>query len=544
MSDNGQNQGFAFDPSAIEGEQNQPMVEQNVVEQSAVELSEPVVHEPVQQEFVTEDSVNITPEQDLTFQPQVEEQQMEYVEQEPIQEQVQEFQTESETEYFQAAEQQDFVVQDEPQVEMQDFSNLQEEVQPEQTELNDDPMNREVVPFQQGVDIIKLVDDMFQSSIAQGASDVHIEPFEQFLAIRFRIDGDFVEYLNFASEYAESILTRIEVLAGLKLDKNRLPQDGKINYSSTSGQRVDMRVSTFPTMYGNKVCIRLLVKEDSVKTLESLGYDQEALDIITKNLQRTFGMVLMTGPTGSGKSTTLFGMLSTYNPFEYNISTLEDPIEYFIPGVNQSQVNAEIGYDFPDGLRTLVRQDPDIIMVGEIRDKVTASLAVNAAITGHLVFSTLHANTASATIQRLMNMDVDHFLVASALNLIVSQRLVRRICPHCKEEFTPDSHTIENVKAEMANIDDVNIDTAKFYRGAGCDHCKGSGYKGRVAIYELLEITPEISKVVIEKQGVAEEIEKVAVEQGMVTIKQHGIMAALKGDTTLEEVLIASDSLN
>lgn len=431
------------------------------------------------------------------------------------------------------------------QQEFQTFEPAQEILPVEETLIaeNNDPMDRQVVPFQQGVDIIKLVNDMFESALAQGASDIHIEPFEPFLTVRFRIDGDFHEYFNFATEYAESILTRIEVLAGLKLDKNRLPQDGKISFHSQNGVRVDMRVSTFPTMYGNKVCIRLLVKEDSVKTLQSLGYDERSLQIIQKNLERTYGMVLMTGPTGSGKSTTLFAMLSSFNPREYNISTLEDPIEYFIPGANQSQVNAEIGYDFPDGLRTLVRQDPDIIMVGEIRDKVTASLAVNAAITGHLVFSTLHANTASATIQRLMNMDVDHFLVASALNLIVSQRLVRRICPHCKTSFTPDERTLANVRSSLEHVPNAPTQI-EFFRGNGCDACKGTGYKGRVAIYELLEVTPEISKVIIEKQGVAEEIEKVAVSQGMVTIKQNGILAALKGETTLEEVLLASDSGN
>ena len=404
-----------------------------------------------------------------------------------------------------------------------------------------DPMDREVIPYQEGMDIIDLVDQTFRSGIEQGASDIHFEPFEPFLAVRFRIDGEFQNYQNFDHRYAEQILTRLEVLAGLKLDKNRLPQDGKISYE-VEGKRVDMRVSTFPTMYGNKVCIRLLIKDDKVTTLEDLGYDAKSRALIQKNLDRTYGMVLMTGPTGSGKSTTLFAMLTSYDSFQYNISTLEDPIEYFIPGANQSQVNPEIGYDFPNGLRTLVRQDPDIIMVGEIRDKITAQLAVNAAITGHLVFSTLHANSASATVQRLMNMDVDPFLVTSALNLIVSQRLVRRICSHCKESFTPDAKTLEMVKTEMAAI--THEGDLTFFKGKGCDKCKGKGYKGRVAIYELLEVTPEIAHVIIENKGVASEIEKVAVEQqGMVTIKQNGVLAALKGETTLEEVLIASDAM-
>lgn len=405
------------------------------------------------------------------------------------------------------------------------------------------PVQKQVIPYQQGIDIISLVDEMFLSGIKQGASDVHIEPFEDMLAVRFRIDGEFIAYGNFDPQFAPSVLTRIEVLAGLKLDKNRLPQDGKISF--VHGEvRVDMRVSTFPTMYGNKVVIRLLIKDSAIKTLDGLGYEKLAQDLIQRNLNRTYGMILMTGPTGSGKSTTLFAMLSTYDPFQYNISTLEDPIEYFLPGANQSQVNPEIGYDFPDGLRTLVRQDPDIIMVGEIRDKVTAKLAINAAITGHLVFSTLHANSAAGTVQRLMNMDVDHFLVVSALNLIVSQRLVRRICSHCKQPIQIDARTFSTIQDEMKNVPEFApyAQNIQLFCGTGCEHCKGTGYKGRVAIYELLELTPEISKAVIEKQGVAEEIQKVAVAQGMITIKQHGILKALQGETTMAEVLIAADA--
>ncbi|MBT4936303.1 type II/IV secretion system protein [Candidatus Peregrinibacteria bacterium] len=279
-----------------------------------------------------------------------------------------------------------------------------------------------------------------------------------------------------------------------------------------------------------------------MKTIEDLGYEDYAAKIIEKNLKRTYGMVLMTGPTGSGKSTTLFAMLSSYDPFKYNISTLEDPIEYFIPGVNQSQVNPEIGYDFPDGLRSLVRQDPDIIMVGEIRDKVTASLAVNAAITGHLVFSTLHANSAAGTVQRLMNMGVDPFLVVSALNLIVSQRLVRKICPQCRQEFSPDAQTLGRVRREMSSIPGMDQNPFIFYKGAGCDLCRGEGYIGRISIYELLELSEDISHAIIENRGVAEEVEKIAIEkQGMVTMKQNGVLSALRGETTLEEVFIAAD---
>lgn len=397
------------------------------------------------------------------------------------------------------------------------------------------------IAFSNTVDIIELVEKAFIKAIELKASDIHIEPFEDVLLLRFRVDGEFIKYASFDRAYSENILTRIEVLASLKIDKNRLPQDGKISFKHKN-TRVDMRVSTFPTLYGDKVVIRLLVKDGAIKTIDDLGYEEYAYTIIKKNLKRTFGMVLLTGPTGSGKSTTLFAMLSSYDAFHYNISTLEDPIEYFIPGVNQSQVNPEIGYDFPDGLRSLVRQDPDIIMVGEIRDSLTASLAINASITGHLVFSTLHANSAAATVQRLMNMGVDPFLAISALNLIVSQRLVRKICNNCREEYRPDTEALIRIKKIMKNIPGIENNPLVFYKGKGCSFCREDGYNGRIAIYELLEITHDIAHAIIEKKGVAEEVEKVAVEkQGMITIQQNGIMAALRGETTLEEVFIAAD---
>lgn len=387
------------------------------------------------------------------------------------------------------------------------------------------------------VDIIKLIDNVFTSAKRNRSSDIHIEPTEKDVFVRFRVDGEFHEYYHFSLDLKQEIITRAMVIAGLKIDEMRLPQDGKI-VTNIDGKELDMRVSTFPAMYGNKIVFRLLEKESSAKTLEDLGYSGLPLETIMQNLTRTYGMILMTGPTGSGKSTTLFSMLSSYDPFKFNISTLEDPVEYVIPGANQAQVNADIGFDFPDGLRCLVRQDPDIIMIGEIRDKVTANLSVQAALTGHLVFSTLHANSASATIQRLSNMEVDPFLAASALNVIISQRLVRKNCEKCKTAYAPPSDQIKSIQDQMVIF--PQLQNIQFFKGLGCEECGGTGYKGRLAIYEVLPITSNIQKAIIENP-IAEYIERVALQESMLTIEQNGLFAVAQGNTTLEEVLVAVD---
>ncbi|MFH0866971.1 MAG: ATPase, T2SS/T4P/T4SS family [Bacteroidota bacterium] len=387
-------------------------------------------------------------------------------------------------------------------------------------------------------DIVKLINNLFLLAKQYRASDIHIEPREEDIAVRFRIDGDFHEYYTFSKNLQQPIITRVMVIAGLKIDEMRLPQDGKI-ILKYEDKEIDMRVSTFPIIYGNKIALRLLEKESKAKTLEELGYSGRPLQIINKNLTRTYGMILMTGPTGSGKSTTLFSMLSTYNPFKYNISTLEDPVEYIIKGANQAQVRADIGFDFPDGLRTLVRQDPDIIMIGEIRDKITANLAVQAALTGHLVFSTLHANSASGTIQRLANMEVDSFLAGAALNIIVSQRLVRRNCEFCKKPYTPPSDQVSAIR-DMFRIF-PQLSSMQFIKSEGCEKCNYVGYKGRIAIFEVLPVSPMIQKAIIENP-VASYVESIAMREGMMTIKQNGLIAVMQGHTTLEEILIAVDA--
>lgn len=387
------------------------------------------------------------------------------------------------------------------------------------------------------IDIIKLVDNVFITAKTNNASDIHIEPTENDLQVRFRVDGEFYQYYVFPKQVTKAVITRVMVQAGLKIDESRIPQDGKIAFRS--GELiVDMRVSTFPTMHGDKIVLRLLDRDAKARTLEELGYRGKALASLRKNLKRTYGMVLVAGPTGSGKSTTLFSMLSMYDPFKYNISTLEDPIEYVMNGVNQAQVHPEIGFDFADGLRSLVRQDPDVIMIGEIRDKVSANLAVQAALTGHLVFATVHANSAAATIQRLSNMGVDPFLAASALNVIVSQRLVRKICDHCKQPQTVPPEYLESISDLVGGIEKAK--SIQFLKGEGCDQCGQTGYKGRLAIYEVLPITPRIQNKIIEKP-IASYIQAAAVEEGMETIKRNAIKAAIKGQTSLEEALLAVD---
>ena len=397
----------------------------------------------------------------------------------------------------------------------------------------------EIVWFVPNVDITALVDQIIWDAVRSRTSDIHIEPFEKFLWIKLRIDWEFYEYRNFDIQYAKLILTRIQVLAWLKIDQLRIPQDWKINMWVIDWKRIDLRVSTLPTVYWNKIVIRILEKETKIKTLADLGYDHYSIQKINRNLNRTYWMILMSWPTWSWKSTTLFAMLSKYDPFKYNISTLEDPVEYFLEWVNQSQINVDAGFDFPDGLRSLVRQDPDIIMLWEVRDNITTKLSIQSAITWHLVFSTVHANSASTTIQRLMNMWADPFLVASALNLVVSQRLVRRVCSQCAQEYIPTDKQMQSIQEIVDKIEDK--EEICFMKWVWCEHCNWSGYHWRLAIYEILEVTPKIEKIITDTWWIAQDIEKVAVEEWMITIKEHWVLEAMKWLTTLEEILIAVD---
>ena len=376
-----------------------------------------------------------------------------------------------------------------------------------------------------------LVDEIFTEAIQKHASDIHFKPLEDQVKVYFRIDGQMIFYKDFEKLYHHPFVARIKIISGLKIDEHRLPQDGKSSFTFEE-KEVDLRVSVLPTNFGEKVVIRLLEKSLTLVKLQDLGMLPNVLFKVDEKLKSSYGMILAVGPTGSGKSTSLFSMISTFDATKFNISTLEDPIEYKIPNVTQTQINTEIDFDFPDGLRTLVRQDPDIIMVGEIRDQKTASLAIEAALTGHLVFSTLHTNSAVGTIQRLLNMDIDHFLISTAVKLIISQRLVRKVCNYCREEYAVPKKYHDLLRKEI----DINPEEVFFYRAKGCDKCNHTGYSGRIGLFEVLEMTPAIEELIV--QGASnQEIEKKAVEEGMILLKKDALFKAITGDITIEEAL-------
>ena len=378
-----------------------------------------------------------------------------------------------------------------------------------------------------------LVGDIFDHAIAQHASDIHFKPTEEELQIFFRIDGSMSPYKNFEKIYHHPIIARIKILSGLRIDEHRLPQDGKSSYQSVKGgDEVDLRVSVLPTQYGEKVVIRILEKNPKMVELRDLGMLPNILIKLEKHLKSTYGMILAVGPTGSGKTTTLFSMVSQFDASEYNICTLEDPIEYKIHNVTQTQINSEIHFDFSDGLRTLVRQDPDIIMVGEIRDQKTAALAIESALTGHLVFSTLHTNTAVGTIQRLLNMGIDRFLITASVKLVISQRLARKVCSVCREPYEVPEKYHELLKSE------VNVDpkSAYFYRAVGCSECNNTGHNGRIGLFEVLEMSPSIEELII-KNASSTDIEKQAVKEGMILLQKDALYKVITGDVTIEEAL-------
>jgi type IV pilus assembly protein PilB len=397
----------------------------------------------------------------------------------------------------------------------------------------------------QDLPVIKIVDTLLKHAVLQNASDIHIEPQENDLLIRYRVDGILHDAMILPKKSSLSITARIKVLANLKLDEKRLPQDGRFK-TGVYDEQVSFRVSILPTNYGEKTVLRILREDGSVLSLEALGFHGDALERIHKALKQKTGLILTTGPTGSGKTTTLYTLLDILNTPEVNISTIEDPIEYQMKRVNQTQVKPKIGFSFADGLRSLVRQDPDIIMVGEIRDTETASLAVNASLTGHLVLSTLHTNSSAGTIPRLIDMSVEPFLLTSTLKVIIAQRLVRKIGPK-KESYLLSKPAIENLK-KNANMDLV-LETLKnekvvsekatweqipFYRPK--KDSEDDGYKGRVGIYEVLEITDSINQLILGSKT-ADEIEKIARNGKMLTMFEDGIFKAASGLTTLEEIL-------
>lgn len=385
------------------------------------------------------------------------------------------------------------------------------------------------------LNVIDVIDDMFRTAIEMNASDIHIEPSETAITIRFRVDGKFAPYKKLDPGVKQQFVTRMKILSGLKIDENRLPQDGKASFAAKD-QAIDLRVSILPVVYGEKIVIRILKKSQKKLSLKDLGFMGISLQRIERALHKTYGIILATGPTGSGKSTSLYTLLGTYDPSQVNISTLEDPVEYTMPGVNQSQIHSDIGFDFSEGLRSLVRQDPDIIMVGEIRDKKTASLAIESALTGHLVFSTLHTNDAATTVQRLMDMGVEPFLITSSLQLIIAQRLVRKICSFCRVPVKLEGVTKQEVEKEISSLSEKPVDQIAFFKSKGCPQCNNLGFKGRVGIYEVLEMTSPIQTLIL-KEGIdSNTIKEEALKEGMVTLLQDGLIKASMGLTTIEEV--------
>ena len=375
--------------------------------------------------------------------------------------------------------------------------------------------------------VVKIVNLILVQALKEKASDIHIEPFEKTVKLRYRVDGNLVEAAAPPKSLQLSIASRIKILAGLDIAERRLPQDGRFRIR-VSGKEVDLRISFLPTIYGEKIVIRLLDKSTLSGSIEQLGMDDFTLTQFKKAIDAPHGMILVTGPTGSGKTTTLYTVLQELNNAEYNIVTVEDPIEYQLAGINQVAVKSEIGLDFAGALRSILRQDPDIVMIGEIRDNETADIAVKAALTGHQVLSTLHTNDAAGAITRLDDMGIEPFLISTSVLLTCAQRLVRRVCPNCREEFKAEPEILE--KLGMQDSGDVT-----FYHGIGCDRCKRRGYMGRAAIIEVLPISEAIRRLIV-KRASGSVIKNQAISEGMKTLRMVGVDKAREGITTLEEV--------
>ncbi len=375
--------------------------------------------------------------------------------------------------------------------------------------------------------VIKIVNLILVQAIKEKASDIHIEPFQKSLKLRYRIDGELVLAESPPKALQLAITSRIKILAGLNIAERRMPQDGRFRIK-VMGKEIDLRISILPTAYGEKIVIRILDKSALTGSIDEMGMDEGTLARFKKAIDAPHGMILVTGPTGSGKTTTLYSVLQELNSPQYNIVTVEDPIEYELSGINQVAVRSEIGLDFSSALRSILRQDPDIVMVGEIRDNETADIAVKAALTGHQVLSTLHTNDAAGAITRLDDMGIEPFLISSSVIMACAQRLVRRICTNCREEFVPEPEVFERLGIE-------HTEGPVFYQGAGCDRCKGRGYLGRLALIEALPVSETIRRLII-KRASAAVVKNQAVTEGMKTLRMVGIDKALEGLTTLEEI--------
>ncbi len=418
-------------------------------------------------------------------------------------------------------------------------------------EITEEETQEDLEKIAQGLPIIRIVDTLIKHAILQGASDIHIEPDEKEVRVRYRIDGILHEAMTLPKQVRDGIIARIKVLSNLKLDEHRVPQDGRFKIEK-EGIKISFRVSILPIFDGEKIVMRLLDESSKGLTLESMGLMGRDLEIIHREIKRPNGMILVTGPTGSGKTTTLYTIMDILNTPGVNISTVEDPVEYRMPRINQTQIYPKVGLTFAAGLRSLLRQDPDIIMVGEIRDNETMEMAIHSAMTGHLVLSTLHTNSAAGTLPRLLDMGAEPFLVASTVNVIIAQRLVRKLCPDCRKEYKisekelkifKDTYDMDKIfetlqKCEMTEDkmkSKKNWSEIKFFSAVGCDQCH-AGYKGRSGIFEVLEVEDDIKKMISQKAS-AEELNNKAIEKGMVTMIEDGFIKAVQSITSLEEIL-------
>jgi type IV pilus assembly protein PilB len=414
------------------------------------------------------------------------------------------------------------------------INDLLKQIEADDIEVMEDTEEEiSVTALQAAVDeapVVKLINGILTDAVHRGASDIHFECYEKDIRVRYRIDGVLMEIMRPPIKMKAALISRFKILSDLNIAERRVPQDGRIKLRV--GRRViDFRVSTLPTLFGEKIVLRILDKGNLTLDLEKFGMEEKAERDFMRAIMNPYGMVLVTGPTGSGKTTTLYSALSRINTHEVNIMTAEDPVEYNLHGINQVQVRTEIGMTFAAALKAFLRQDPNIIMVGEIRDLETGSIAIKAALTGHLVLSTLHTNDAPSTITRMVDMGIEAFNVASAVNLITAQRLLRRICSNCKE---PTTYPAEYLRA--AGLTEADLDQTVFYKGAGCDTCNGSGYKGRQGLYEVMSMSPTLRRMVLQGGSTAE-LQRQAVEEGMLTLRMDGMLKVRRGITTLEEVI-------
>jgi type IV pilus assembly protein PilB len=399
------------------------------------------------------------------------------------------------------------------------------------TKAEDDELDLDGMPSAvEDAPIIRLVNLLVTQAVADRASDIHVEPTEKDMRIRYRIDGVLHEVMRSPKKIQNGLISRLKVMAEINIAERRVPQDGRISLV-VGGKAVDLRVATLPTVFGEKVVIRILDKSSVLLKLSDLGFLESPYRAYEDAFRKPYGAILVTGPTGSGKSTTLYATLNIINSEDRNIITVEDPVEYRLPGVNQMQVNTKAGLTFSTALRSILRADPDVVLIGEIRDRETALIAVEAALTGHMVLSTLHTNDAASAITRLIEMEVEPYLVASALDCVVAQRLARQLCGRCKEGFAPSEVQLR----EAGYPDEVHPEITELYRPVGCSHCGKTGYRGRLGLYEVMPVTEEVERMAVERRS-SEDLRRLAMEQGMITLLQDGLEKVRMGQTSIEEI--------